>query len=147
MDDTQCMKTCIKSTDIFDIGRKACVPDPRFIEETTKAVLTNTMETLEAQADEEEKSKPMPRQLVDNPGLNGKLEFLSHETYLLIGIGTLVIIVVIVLTISNLIICKTYLYHRTKRDKEQQRILPKTTSTGSMTTTSWTSTASIPIMV
>nr|XP_054766195.1 uncharacterized protein LOC129273187 [Lytechinus pictus] len=146
MADTQCTKTCIKPTDIFDIGRKACVPDPRFVEETTKAVLTNTMETLGARADDEEKSRQMPRQLVDNPGLNGKLEFHSHETYLLIGIGTLVVIVVIVLTISNLIICKIYLYHKTKRDKEQQRILPKTTSTGSMTITSWTSSASIPMV-
>eukprot|EP00057_Strongylocentrotus_purpuratus_P002523 XP_003724690.1 PREDICTED: uncharacterized protein LOC100890708 [Strongylocentrotus purpuratus] len=134
MIDTQCTTSCIKATDIFDKGRKACVPDPRFKEDTTKSAdQTNLVDEGGVQTEGERTNKPSSMQNTDNHnpnGSSGKLLFLADDKYLLIVGGALVVAVVIVL-IVNIFICK-YFYHKKKRDQEKdqekEKMLPSTSN-------------------
>eukprot|EP00057_Strongylocentrotus_purpuratus_P010196 XP_011664670.1 PREDICTED: phosphatidate phosphatase PPAPDC1B [Strongylocentrotus purpuratus] len=112
-----------QTTDIFDKGRKACVPDPRFKEDTTKSAdQTNLVDEGGVQTEGERTNKPSSMQNSDNHnpnGSSGKLLFLADDKYLLIVGGALVVAVVIVL-IVNIFICK-YFYHKKKRDQEKDQ--------------------------
>eukprot|EP00057_Strongylocentrotus_purpuratus_P005991 XP_011660465.1 PREDICTED: uncharacterized protein LOC105436540 isoform X1 [Strongylocentrotus purpuratus] len=119
MIDTQCTSSCIKATDIFDKGRKACVPDPRFEEEPTKPTdQTNLLNVEEVQAEGERTNRPSQMRNSDNHtpnGSSGKSLLLADDKYLLI-VGWALVAAVVIVLIVNIFICK-YFYNKRKDDQ------------------------------